>query len=155
MMKDCCGFLEKWSGFSLTVVRVVLGLVFVMHGAHKVFGWDTGALGPGGLANTVAGMGKMGMPAALIYLVAFTELLGGAGLVVGLLSRLAAFGILCVMTGALLMVHLPNGFFINWYQAPNVQHGYEYNLVLMAMSLAIILGGSGRAALDNRCCHKG
>ncbi len=136
-------------GYGLFIVRLVLGIIFVIHGAHKIFGWPTGALGPGGLTNTVAGMTQMGMPALVVYLVMFTEFLGGIALIFGLLSRLAAFGILCVMLGAIFMVHFKNGFFINWYLAEGVKHGLEYNLALSGMALGIIFGGPGSIALDN------
>lgn len=136
--------------YALTIVRIVLGIIFLMHGGQKVLGWFGGA----GLAGTVSGMTQMGLPAILVYIVAFTEFLGGAALILGLLSRLAAFGIMCVMVGAVVTVHLKNGFFINWYMTPNVGHGFEYNLALIAMSLGVIIGGPGGCALDNLWCKK-
>lgn len=135
---------------ALTIVRVVLGIIFLMHGGQKVLGWFGGL----GLAGTVGAMTQMGLPAFLVYIVAFTEFLGGIALILGLLSRLAAFGIMCVMIGAIVTVHWKNGFFINWYNIPNVGHGFEYNLALIAMSLGVILGGPGCCAIDNRCCSK-
>lgn len=129
--------------YALTIVRVVLGIIFLMHGGQKVLGWFGGA----GLAGTVSGMTQMGLPAILVYIVAFTEFLGGAALILGALSRVAAFGILCVMVGAIVTVHGKNGFFL-------ADQGYEYCLALIAMSLGVMLGGPGRWALDNRCCKK-
>lgn len=146
--------MNQSSGYALTIIRVVLGIIFLVHGVHKIFGWDTGALGPGGLSNTVTGMGQMGMPAIMVYLLAFGELLGGLGLLLGLLSRIAAGGILIIMLGAVFMVHLPHGFFINWSAAEGVHHGYEYNLALIAMAISIIWGGPGCLAIDNKCCKK-
>lgn len=129
--------------YALTIVRVVLGIIFLMHGGQKVLGWFGGA----GLAGTVSGMTQMGLPAILVYIVAFTEFLGGAALILGLLSRLAAFGILCVMVGAIVTVHGKNGFFL-------ADQGYEYCLALIALSLGVIIGGPGGCALDNLWCKK-
>lgn len=129
---------------------MVLGVIFFMHGGQKVMGWFGGQ----GLAATVQGMTGMGLPAVLVYIVAFTEFLGGIALFFGLLSRLAAFGVMCVMIGAVITVHWPNGFFLNFYMTPGVGHGYEYNLALIAMSLGVILGGGGGCAIDNLCCKK-
>ncbi len=104
---------------------------------------------------TVQAMSGMGLPIPLVYVVCFTEFLGGIALVFGILTRLAAFGIMCVMLGAIFTVHLKNGFFINWFLKPGVGHGFEYNLALVAMSLSLILGGPGCCAADNRCCRHG
>lgn len=142
-MKNSCSFSENAGEYALTVVRVVLGVIFFMHGSQKVLGW----FGGGGLVETVKGFTGMGMPAVLAYLVCFTEFSGGLGLIVGLLSRLAAFGIMCVMIGAVVMVHWKNGFFLQ-------NQGYEYNLALIGLSLGVILGGSGCCALDNLFCKK-
>jgi putative oxidoreductase len=150
-MKNICPVSESTKGFALTVVRVVLGIIFFMHGSQKVLGW----WGGGGLAATVQGMTGMGLPAVLVYVVCFTEFLGGIALILGLLTRLAALGILVVMVGAVVTVHGQNGFFINWFLKPGVGHGYEYNLALIAMSLSLILGGGGRWVLDSLCgCKK-
>lgn len=149
-MKNICSLSEGMKGSALTVVRVVLGIIFFMHGSQKVLGW----WGGGGLAATVQGMTGMGLPAVLVHIVCFTEFLGGIALFFGLLTRLAALGILLVMVGAVVTVHGPNGFFINWFLKPGVGHGYEYNLALIAMSLSLILGGGGCWALDGLCCKK-
>jgi len=147
--------LDKCQACAIPIIRIVLGIIFVMHGAHKIIGWEVAGLGgAGGLENTVAGMTAMGMPAVVVYMVAFGELLGGIALIFGFLSRLAALGILIIMLGAFFMVHLPNGFFLNWYGVEGVHHGFEFNLALIAMCLAVIFGGPGCCALDNKLCKK-
>jgi putative oxidoreductase len=128
--------------WGLLVLRLVLGAVFFAHGAQKVLGWFGGA----GLEATAAGMAKMGVPAALAYAAAFTEFLGGLGLIFGVLSRLSALGIFIVMVVAVLKVHLPNGFFMNW-MGNQPGEGFEYHLLVMAIAAAIMLMGPGRAAL--------
>ncbi len=142
-MNNCCPASERLGRCALTVVRVVLGIIFFMHGSQKVLGW----FGGGGLAATVQSMTGMGLPAFLVYLVAFTEFLGGIGLLFGCLTRLAALGILGVMVGAVVTVHWSHGFFLQ-------NQGYEYNLALIGMSLGLIFGGGGAYALDNLWCKK-
>ena len=150
MNKECCSITEKCAPYALTVVRIVLGIIFIMHGSQKVLGWNGG----GGLHATVQAMSGMGLPVIVVYAVCFIEFLGAIALIFGVLTRLAALGIMMVMIGAVMTVHLHNGFFINWYMKPGVGHGYEYNLALIAMSLSLILGGPGRFAVDNFCCSK-
>jgi putative oxidoreductase len=89
----------------------------------------------------------MGLPLAVAALVIAAEFLGSLGLITGLLTRLAAFGILCVMTGAIFLVHLPNGFFMNW-GGNQAGEGYEYHLLAIAIALALMFKGGGRWSLD-------
>src|SRR4030081_1952732 len=93
-----------------TILRLVLGVVFFAHGAQKMLGWFGGY----GFHGTVGAFTQMGMPAALALLIICTEFFGGLGLIVGLLTRIAALGVGGLMIGAIFMVHLPNGFFMNW-----------------------------------------
>jgi len=95
---------------SITILRVILGVVFFAHGAQKMLGWFGGF----GFHGTMGAFAQMGMPAALALLVICTEFFGGLGLIVGLLTRIASLGIAGLMVGAIFMVHLHNGFFMNW-----------------------------------------
>lgn len=134
MGHKCCG---------LTVVRLVLGVIFFMHGSQKVLGWFGGQ----GLAATVKGMTGMGLPAVIVYLVAFGELLGGIALIVGFLSRIAGAGIAIIMAGAIATVHFKHGFFLD-------NNGFEYALALLAMALGVVIGGGGCISVDNFVCRK-
>ena len=69
------------------------------------------------------------------------------GLVVGFLSRVAAFGVACVMVGAIWLVHWPNGFFMNW-SGKQAGEGFEYHLLVIAISLALMIAGSGKWSVD-------
>ncbi|PIR20711.1 MAG: hypothetical protein COV45_03930 [Deltaproteobacteria bacterium CG11_big_fil_rev_8_21_14_0_20_47_16] len=138
----------SWGKWSLSIVRVVLGIIFFMHGSQKVMGW----FGGHGLTATVTMMSGMGMPVALVYAVCFGEFLGGIGLIVGCLSRWAAGGIAIIMFGAVATVHWQNGFFLS--MSPDKGNGFEYNLALIAMALAVVIGGPGKCAIDNMCCKK-
>lgn len=126
------------------ILRVMLGVVFFPHGAQKVLGWFGGF----GLEGTLGFFTQtMGLPLAVAALVIAAEFLGSLGLITGLLTRLAAFGILCVMTGAIFLVHLPNGFFMNW-GGNQAGEGFEYHLLAIAIAVALMFKGGGRWSLD-------
>ena len=134
-----------YPSWSLFVVRVALGAVFFAHGAQKVFGW----FGGNGMRATVDAFRQyMGIPAAATVLAALIECFGGLAMLAGLLARPAALGLIGVMLVAIVKVHWRNGFFINFQNVPNRGHGYEFNFVLAAMALAILLGGAGRCSID-------
>jgi putative oxidoreductase len=145
------GFAERERAHVLTAtdwglffIRLALGVVFFAHGAQKVLGWFGGP----GLSATVGGMAHMGIPAALGYIAAFTEFLGGLGLIFGVLARLSALGIFIEMIVAVLKVHLANGFFMSW-MGNQKGEGYEYHLLVFAMTLMVMLAGPGRIALTD------
>jgi putative oxidoreductase len=126
------------------IIRLGLGAIFFAHGAQKVLGWWGGP----GFSGTIALFAKNGMPAALTVLVMIGEFLGGLGVLVGVLTRLAALGPAIVMVGAIFTVHLKNGFFMNWFCEPGHGHGMEYNLALLAMALSLIVTGAGPLSID-------
>ena len=134
-----------YPSWSLLVVRLALGVVFFAHGAQKVFGW----FGGNGLRATVDAFRQyMGIPAAATVPAALIECFGGLALIVGVLARPAALGLIAVMLVAITKVHWRHGFFINYQNVPNRGHGYEFNFALAAMALAILLGGAGRCSID-------
>ncbi len=129
--------------FGVMVVRVALGAVMFPHGAQKVLGWFGGyGFGP----TLDAFVTQMGIPVPLALLAFAAEFLGGLGLIVGLLGRVAAFGVLSVMAVAA-TTHLQNGFFMNWAGNQGGE-GYEFHLLAGAMAIAVIIKGSGALSLD-------
>jgi len=130
--------------FPLGIVRVVLGVVMFAHGAQKALGWFGGY----GMAGTLEFFAHLGIPAPFGYLAIAAEFLGGLGLIVGLLSRVAAFGVFCNMLVAVLTVHIGNGFFMNWGGTAKGE-GYEYHLLAMAIALAVMIAGAGRPSMDH------
>jgi putative oxidoreductase len=132
------------NSWAIAVVRIVLGVIFFAHGAQKVLGWFGGY----GLKNTVGYLTSIGLPQPIAYAVCFFEFLGGVGLLVGLLTRLAALAVIVVMVGAIAKVHWPHGLFLNWELTPGKGHGYEVNLAYMAMALACVLAGGGALSID-------
>jgi putative oxidoreductase len=128
----------------ITIVRIALGVVFFAHGAQKALGWFGGA----GLQSTVRTFREhLQIPAPLAVLSVAAEFLGGAGLIVGLLSRIAALGIAVIMIVALIAVHWRFGFFMNWY-GDKQGHGIEYHILVLALTVAIMIKGGGAFSLD-------
>ncbi len=130
--------------FVLTILRLVTGIVFFAHGAQKMLGWFGGF----GFKGTMGFFTQqMHIPAPFAVLAILAEFLGGIGLILGLLGRIAAFGITVNMCVAILMVHLPNGLFMNWYGNQKGE-GFEYHLLAIAIGLTIMAKGSGALSLD-------
>jgi len=132
----------------MLLVRLALGVVIFPHGAQKLLGW----FGGHGFAATMQGLGQM-LPAAIVVLVIVIEFFGALGLILGLLGRVAALGVLAVMLGAIFTVHLPNGFFMNW-SGQQAGEGYEYHIMAGAMALAILIKGSGSLSVDRAMSDK-
>lgn len=130
--------------FGLLILRIVLGVIFIAHGGQKTFGW----FGGHGIEGFAAHMSTMGMPAFMAYVAAYTELLGGIAVIAGLLTRLSALGITCVMIVAIWKVHGPNGLFLNIMCEPNKGHGFEFALALLGMALCLVFTGAGKISLD-------
>ncbi|MFF3923648.1 DoxX family protein [Paenibacillus lactis] len=123
----------------LLLLRLVIGLSFVAHGAQKLFGWF-GGYGPKGTGGWMESMGiKPGVAAAVMA--GLMELVGGLLLAAGFLTVLGAALITLAMLGAIVKVHGKNGY---WSTA----NGYEYNLLLIAAAVALALTGAGTYSLD-------
>ena len=129
---------------TLTTLRLILGVVFFAHGAQKLLGWFGGY----GFHGTMGFLEHVGLPAPVALLVICTEFFGGLGLIVGLLTRIAALGIGGEMIGALFMVHLPNGFFMNW-TGNQKGEGFEYHLLAIAVAAVLLLRGAGKFSADH------
>ena len=128
---------------TLTMLRLVLGVVFFAHGAQKLLGWFGGY----GFHGTIGFFEHFGIPAAVGFLVICTEFFGGLGLIVGLLTRIAALGIGVEMIGAIFLVLLPNGFFMNWYGTQKGE-GFEYHLLTIAVAAVLLSRGAGAFSAD-------
>ncbi|AHC17883.1 MULTISPECIES: DoxX family protein [Paenibacillus] len=123
----------------LLLIRLVVGLLLVGHGAQKLFGWF-GGYGPKGTGGWMESIGiKPGVFMAVSA--GLMELLGGALFALGLLTPLAALLITVTMLGAIFKVHGQNGI---WATA----NGYEYPLVLVAVVIGIALTGAGSYSID-------
>ncbi|MBM4763590.1 DoxX family protein [Bacillus sp. B15-48] len=123
----------------LLLIRIVIGVLFIGHGAQKLFGWfgGYGIKGTGGWFESIGV--KPG--ATMAVLAGLTELIGGILFALGFLTPLAGLMIAGTMVMAIVKVHAPNGL---WSTA----NGYEYNLTLLAVAIGIALIGPGQYALD-------
>jgi putative oxidoreductase len=129
---------------TLLFLRLVLGVVFFAHGAQKMLGW----FGGGGFSATMNMFTSyMHIPAAFALLAIAAEFFGGLGLILGVLTRVAAFGIAVEMLVAVLLVHIHYGFFMNWSGSQKGE-GFEYHLLALAMLLTILVRGGGAASID-------
>ena len=130
--------------FALTVVRLILGVTFFMHGAQKMLGW----FGGDGFHATMGTFTHyLGIPAPLAFLAICAEFFGGLGLLVGLLSRIAALGIMVNMLVAIATVHHVNGFFMNW-TGQQKGEGFEFHLLAIALAIVVLIKGSGAVSID-------
>jgi putative oxidoreductase len=123
----------------LLIIRLVVGVLFIGHGAQKLFGkfGGYGLKGTGGWFESI-GM-KPGVTMALFA--GLAELIGGILFAVGFLTPLAALLIAGTMIMAIVKVHAPNGLWAT-------SNGYEYNLTLVAVAIGVALIGPGKYALD-------
>ncbi len=127
---------QSWGPFP---IRLALGIIFMAHGSQKLFGW----FGGGGLHGTAKSFADLGIKPELVWavVVAIVEFFGGLAVICGLLTFWAASFLAITMIVAIIKVHWPNGFFL-------AKKGYEYNLILLASSVSLMITGPGRLALD-------
>jgi len=135
---------ETKDDVALLVLRVMLGLVFFPHGMQKLVGWF-GGYGFSGTMDMFTT--KMGIPALFAFLAIIAEGLGPLGLISGLLTRVAAFGIAIEMAVAVYMLHWQNGFFMNWFGNQKGE-GFEYHLLVIAIGIALMIKGGGKWSID-------
>jgi putative oxidoreductase len=127
----------------LLVSRLTLGGVVLMHGAQKALGW----FGGGGVGGTIDFFqSALGLPAIVALLVTFSDFIGSLALIAGFMTRVAAVGTSLVMLGAVVTIHVHNGFFMNWFGNQSGE-GFEFHLLALALATALIARGGGRAAL--------
>ena len=129
---------------AIAILRLVLGVVFFAHGAQKLLGWFGGY----GFTGTMGFFtGVMHIPALCAFLAIAAEFFGGLGLIFGFLTRIAALGISFNMIVAVAMVHHHFGFFMNWTGAQKGE-GYEYHLLVLAITTFLMIRGAGAASID-------
>ncbi|MDP4530538.1 MULTISPECIES: DoxX family protein [Marinobacter] len=131
--------LDTNAGWGALALRIPVGIIFVAHGAQKLFGWFGGY----GLEGTGQWLDSIGLsPGYLMALLAGgTEFLGGLALIIGLLVRPASAALAFAMLIAIFSVHFQNGLFMS-------NNGYEFALALLAASVSLLFSGAGHASVD-------
>ncbi len=141
-------FISTGDDTGLFIARLFLAVVFIPHGSQKLLG----LFGGQGFTATLHFMTSTGLPLIAALLVIFGESLGSLALLFGFFGRFMAFGLFMIMTGAIFMVHLQNGFFMNWFGTQKGE-GFEYHLLAIGLALLIMINGSGRFSID-RLLHR-
>lgn len=132
---------DGWPG---VILRLTLGLVMLPHGAQKLLGWFGGFGFDGTMGYFTQ---KMGMPWIIAFLVIIAESFGSVALLAGFLTRFVAASLAVIMVGAITMVHLPYGFFMNWFGQQQGE-GYEYHVLVIGLAATLLVTGSGRWSVD-------
>jgi putative oxidoreductase len=135
--------LETDNDFTGLIARVILGVVILPHGLQKLLGMFGGF----GFSATVDFFVNSGIPSAIAILIILGESFGALALIIGLVSRFVAFGISLIMLGAIFMVHLPNGFFMNWFGNKQGE-GFEFHILAIGLGMITMIKGSGRWSID-------
>jgi putative oxidoreductase len=127
-----------------TLLRLAAGVMILPHGLQKT----VGMFGGQGFSKQMAYFtGVEHIPAVIAFLAIMAELLGGIGLIVGFLTRIAAFGLLCNMVIGAMIVNLPNGFFMNW-SGRQKGEGFEFHILAASMAIVLISKGAGAFSID-------
>lgn len=134
---------NDWTGL---ILRLTTGIVLFPHGAQKMLG----LFGGYGFSGTMGFFtDTMHLPWLIGFLVIFIEFVGSLSLIAGFASRVWSIFIIVLMLGIIFTSHLNNGFFMNWF-GNQAGEGYEYHLLLIGLSLATLLQGSGKLSVDER-----
>ncbi|MET3877869.1 ester cyclase [Chitinophaga sp. OAE865] len=142
MKQQIFGTRNDWTGL---ILRLTVGLILFPHGAQKVFGWFGG---PGFTNEMTFFTGTLHLPWLIAFLVIAIEFLGAISLIVGFASRIWSIAMICLFIGIIFTAHTENGFFMNWFGTQKGE-GYEYHLLVIGLSLAVLVNGSGKYAVDN------
>lgn len=134
------------AGWGIAILRIAVGMIFVAHGAQKLFG----AFGGPGLSGTSEYFATLGLSPAYPLALLWAVIEFGCGVLVflGAWTRWAAIPLAIGMAVAIWKVHLVHGFFINWSLAAGLGHGYEFHLVLIAACACLSLTGAGELSID-------
>lgn len=138
---------DGWAGF---ILRLTLGVVMFPHGAQKLLGWF-GGLGFDGTMGFFTQ--KMGLPWLITLLIIIGESFGSLALLAGLLTRFTAASLAVIMLGAITLVHLPHGFFMNWFGQQKGE-GFEYHLLVIGIAAALLVTGGGKWSIDRELADR-
>jgi uncharacterized membrane protein YphA (DoxX/SURF4 family) len=132
---------NDWTGL---IMRLTLGFILFPHGAQKVFGWFGG---PGFSKEMDMLTGTVHLPWIIAFLVIVIEFAGSLSFIAGFASRIWSIATIILFAGIIFSVHLQYGFFMNWFGSQQGE-GFEYHLLIIGLSLATLVNGSGKYAAD-------
>lgn len=138
---------DSWTGL---ILRLTLGLVIFPHGAQKLLGWYGGFAFSGTMGFFTE---TMHLPWLVAFLIIIGESFGSVALLLGLLTRFTAASLAIIMLGAMTMVHLPHGFFMNW-SGKQTGEGFEYHLLVIGIAAALLVTGAGRWSIDREIADR-
>jgi len=139
--------LQTDSSYVYTFLRIVSGIIVLPYGLQKLLGpFSTPEFGPQGIDRTLAQITAKGIFKPVAWLIIIGQSVGSIALLIGFLGRIAAGGLFIIFTGALI-VHLPDGWSLNWFGSKKGQ-GIEYFVLLLSILLVIVLKGSGALSID-------
>ena len=138
---------DGWAGL---ILRLTLGFVMFPHGAQKLLG-SFGGLGFDGTMGFFTQ--KMGLPWLIALLIIIGESFGSLALLAGLLTRFTAASLAVIMFGAITLVHLPHGFFMNWFGQQKGE-GFEYHLLVIGIAAALLVTGGGKWSIDRELADR-
>ncbi len=133
--------------YAWTFLRIIAGIIICPYGMQKLLGWFEGV----GIRGTLAEMAVKRVPKFIAWLVIIGQSFGSIALILGFLGRIAAGGLFIIFTGALI-VHLPDGWSMNWFGKKNGE-GIEYHVMLLSLLLIVIVKGSGAMSIDLWLTH--
>ena len=136
---------ESKAGYETLALRFPIGIIFMAHGAQKLFGWF-GGYGLEGTGQWMASIG-LGPGVAMAFLAGSAEFFGGLFILLGLLTRPAAVALSFTMLVAIFSLHFANGLFM-------ANNGYEFGLALLAASVSLAISGAGKFSLDSKIASK-
>ena len=132
---------DGWAGF---ILRITLGLVMFPHGAQKLLGLFDGY----GFSGTMGFFTqKLGIPWLIALLVIIGESFGSIALLAGFFTRFTAASLAIIMLGAISMVHIAHGFFMNW-SGQQLGEGFEYHLLVIGVAATLLITGGGKWSVD-------
>jgi len=141
--------IETSNDWTLTILRMAAGVMIFPHGLQKTIGWFGGP----GFSAQMAGFERSHIPAAFAFLAIMAEFLGGLGLLLGALTRIAAFGLAVDMIVAVYILHWRNGLFMNW-TGHQKGEGFEFHILVVAMAIVLMARGGGAASVDRAFTKK-
>jgi putative oxidoreductase len=134
--------LQTDADYVCAFLRIIAGIIIWPYGMQKLFGWFDGV----GVKGTLEQMAARKVPKFVAWLVIIGQSFGSTALVFGFFGRVAAGGLFIIFSGALI-VHLPNGWTMNWFGEKKGE-GIEYHIILLSLLLAVMIKGSGAMSID-------